>query len=844
MSELMGCCCFWTRIVGASAGMPYCGQPVLTAENGTDEYKQHIHYLRIGRIAWFAGFVCIYFTTLQCLAVPRQIMSGVRSNLIDEMFPSPSKVAERVKRGIAAGYSAGETIQAEDVSELLLAVTSFCKNQEGTNIAISSEWICRMGQVELGESKVSQWDPVDNAPLEQKSTPIAFYKRRLSSLRNICSRPFLDQHVSFGDNPNPESGPPVDFFNMAQFTAAFMNNSKIEGLSSDFDSAAGFSLDVMAQRVKELQASNANMGRTIETLDKKMDALLSQLGAGTLPPHHDIALRSNSHQRVLGVNLDGIADVKPSPKYSQGCFTTRDLPGVLRQKWYEFDQDHNDNLDAEEAKALFANLFPKNAADLTHLLGSGVISVNTYIDYAKAHLVDMNIPRTSFMAYKCRNHHFGLLSLCKPSFIRARYQILHVSRYDNSMSVLARLALTLDFTALAASELAPNSGFYDSNFVIDTTLGMQATLGVLDMVAMALTLALAFFLFVMDAAITIVMWPVSIVSICRLRFVGDESVTDMARTLKSRLLMPLDYRGVKCQFVLPVFLVGELFLGIVFVSAMVNSVHYALQPGFFLHERPMGTMSDECMKAYIESDRAWIKGQGGDHGVSQFEYMTKCIPWTSNRIMRIVHIVNLLLFQTHEATFGHGAICAFSALRCFEVLDVVPMWRWVLMTVRLSGLKLINFLSVYALLIITFGGSMYIQFGDLYNQFSTLSDAVTTMAQASIGNTNRATDHLKPFHEWSGTAIYAYLMIFQVLIVTIAMNVFTTIIIGGFTLATDNTTAAETARALELENVKHMATYFGWQDKTAIDGQPDGQPLTDDRADAIPTDKSELASND
>merc|ERR1719313_471567 len=86
-------------------------------------------------------------------------------------------------------------------------------------------------------------------------------------------------------------------------------------------------------------------------------------------------------------------------------------------------------------------------------------------------------------------------------------------------------------------------------------------------------------------------------------------------------------------------------------------------------------------------------------------------------------------------------------------------------------------------MIVAFGLVMHVSFGMMHDQFSSLSSSCFALMLFSFGMTDRAQEGMHPFVERSGTVLVGYLLIYTVVVITIALNFFTTIVLDAYSQA-------------------------------------------------------------
>eukprot|EP00435_Cladocopium_sp_Y103_P052259 s686_g16.t1 len=116
--------------------------------------------------------------------------------------------------------------------------------------------------------------------------------------------------------------------------------------------------------------------------------------------------------------------------------------------------------------------------------------------------------------------------------------------------------------------------------------------------------------------------------------------------------------------------------------------------------------------------------------------------------------------------------------------------------------KLQNFLLAYVCLVAGSSLIMTLYFGDIFQQFSSLQESFFTLLLYSFGNTERALHGSQPFIETGSSHLHAALFFYTVFVVTIILNMFTTIVIDAFAAEGD----PERYEKIYKEEIKSLTT--------------------------------------
>eukprot|EP00434_Breviolum_minutum_P025163 symbB.v1.2.022228.t3/scaffold1961.1/size94642/4 len=152
----------------------------------------------------------------------------------------------------------------------------------------------------------------------------------------------------------------------------------------------------------------------------------------------------------------------------------------------------------------------------------------------------------------------------------------------------------------------------------------------------------------------------------------------------------------------------------------------------------------------------------------------------------------------------------------FEVISKRPAafslssrLNWLPRTLFLAKSKLHNFLIAYVCLVAGFSLLMTLYFGDIFQQFSSLQESFCTLLLYSFGNTERAFYGAQPFIELGSSHLQAALFFYTVFVVTIILNMFTTIVIDAFAAEGDPERYEKTYQEEMLSVTHRLLKVFG-----------------------------------
>eukprot|EP00928_Gymnodinium_smaydae_P096741 TRINITY_DN8606_c0_g3_i1.p1 TRINITY_DN8606_c0_g3~~TRINITY_DN8606_c0_g3_i1.p1 ORF type:complete len:882 (+),score=94.54 TRINITY_DN8606_c0_g3_i1:87-2732(+) len=811
--------------------------------------------LQLARLSWMAILAVVYTAVLIQLAENPEVTSGVRQEIVDELFPDGGKASERLKEGeVTAG--AKEFVHADDVAQTLTWFTTFCRLKAATDDHIMDAWLCYLSDVNIGETSVSRWDastnralpddgsnstralpqkPVYNFSVSEEIAKVS--EERYKAVQTICSQRFLNDHMAIGDDPISEKHggspePSAGFKDPEQFAENYIDSILKEfSVAGDFEELGGdpeIGLDQIVETLEDIKSKMAEKEESkAPPADEKPQSEATDLeGSSSLdvkPGAHVAAHRhEDAPSSLLAINArkqkfrqrrkksctlhagDDNKDDAPLETYSPQCFDRTDIGGVVREAWETADRDGDLAVvfDEQGVKRLVKFLArDEDQAAMIQKLKShdrdkdGALSVYEYFEFIRKNADSLSVPGRGYLTTKCRNHHFGLLALCKPKHITASYTTRRVERGERGKyKSFETVETRLKFTAAGGNQKA---GWYRFHYQV-TTFSPWGRKYLPHAVLMCTFLLLMICVLVFDFLLTILLWPVSLLKLICFRIPRGTSFDDASEMVSSRISVLFDWRLCRTRFVTFSQLVVENAIAIVFIWSTYQALLQAFTPSM----TSSGAHTPKCMRALLEMDLQWMSssfvGKVTERGLTPIEYLIHCRD-DMEQIPKFAEMLNILFFESNGKTSGF--VLALMFLRVSQILEFWQSMKWLPNTMALARPKVAEFTVAYSLLILAFALVIHIQFGDLYAQYSSIDLSFIALLMYSFGDTDRATDGTYPFLEGSGTAISLYLLAFTLIVVTICLNVFTTIVIDAYAAATD---PDEVEKVLEERDRNHQ----------------------------------------
>jgi len=800
--------------------------------------------LRWIRLFWWLALLVFYASVLLLASTDRELSSALRQEAVEELFPDWNKAAERMKEGMKTpelkellhvdDVASTLTIFNDRCRDQSFVSTSMkavweCKLFDVVvNRLSGAEWDPAMNRnlPDIDSDNVfgTGKKGIFETKVNEASKELANERRR--AMQTICSDIFFQNHVVIGDDPKK-----VPWGNVTAFDEEVVNKATAgSGLHPDFDffPNRGHGQTAITQRLvqlhKDAQETQKGMDKITRALHLDPDPPdehepqddpppLQGHGSPRLhrrnpwlldveaqpepgsPPLGLLAVATrpggSSSRKEPGVQWNESQRQEEREKvdeddkyYGPGCFDTSDVAGLLRDLWSRHIGQGSTSMGKPSAEAMLKEVMPNVTGDSLerlwqsinhddHADGNQSLSAKEFLDFAESHLSELQFPVRGYLNLECRNHHFSLIGLCKPEYISVLYQIGFVPSSPGHKSERGRCGTRMHIRMIF-KQLETGAGWYkaDLRITVKSQVGAASTTMI---VMMFITLTLCLLLTLFDTTLTLILLLLNLLRVLQLDL-PSTSYEEIEHLLWLKVLYIVDARGVLSRTSQSVVIVIERLIGICFVAACVQAAREALMP----NSMPMGGMSDRCVLAWLQANKEWIinslRGVYVEHGLSILTYLHECT--NLNGIDYAGELVFQLLFE-EEGSY-HALVVGLVFVRVLESFNLTYRLRWLPRTIFLAKFKLINFVIAYVALVAGFALLMTLYFGELYQQYSTLDRSFHTLLVYSFGMTERATYGMQPFIERSGGHLYAALFVFSVFMVTIILNMFTTIVIDAF----------------------------------------------------------------
>eukprot|EP00927_Polykrikos_kofoidii_P062570 TRINITY_DN57385_c0_g1_i1.p1 TRINITY_DN57385_c0_g1~~TRINITY_DN57385_c0_g1_i1.p1 ORF type:complete len:793 (-),score=100.35 TRINITY_DN57385_c0_g1_i1:386-2764(-) len=726
-----------------------------------------MHLLR--RWRWWHLFLMIlllatYGYALSVLDGRRQLTSAAWREILGELNPSSAKSAERLtEREVTPSWD--DAMQADDVTKTLNSFQTFCRVKFGMDDHIPFYWRCNIMDVH------TSWQKAAGLPLEPNMN---------------CSTDFVNRHIVVGDDPRcvPWGDRSLELLSrLLEADGDVLGAAKTASIPPFFDEFNVHSGSPMLASIEELIDS---VDRGILELKVMMNATLRQVAS--LP----------------GVSPSILADVAsptPAPRSHWR----------LRQKGRKLGT----RLAAEKIASSVA------ATDCD-AIRAGCPS------FKNAPFVDESeVPCRCFfrdsmqhdaVSSVCRNHHWGLLHLCRPNKIVVRFEIRRVLCEELSPP---RCTPTLWFSARMTFKQIRSirssnepSGLYSTSLKLDEGrwLGnMRVVHGIMGFISLGFIMW-----FLLQGPLwAVLFFPWNLSHLLALRQVASDDFgaeldnsTDAERQsltsgeeesrrmtahsvmlraeFEERLSALIGGFGLRTKYMAHIDVLAENIAAILIVSGFIFS--------------SLDTLA-MCSQTRVTN--------GDADEMPTWSYMTDHF----GGFQLVSEVLYLLFF---DATFCHGTawfiLYVTTMLGVFESIEGLS---WVPAILRLSGARLTHFFIAYAIVIFGFGLVIWIQFGARFVQFSTLSRAWYELFLLACGIPMHVFSDIHPYYDDGSFRVSCFLALYLVLVVTVGLNFFTTIILDAYNLAKHKSNADRAKSRIKRSVVSWLMRLMG----VALPGQ-------------------------
>jgi hypothetical protein len=780
---------------------------------------------------WYSKFrllqillvAAIQFATLRIITGDGAAHAAPIDNMRDEFFPDLNKYHEKMDNGLEMLLHQQEYAHAQQVVKFTSWMQQFCAANFFMEGHMAPVWQCVMSNVRINDGLGSE--PDRKATLLEPGF----------ELMN-CSKPYMHVHMARGDNgnKNPWGQLPRDI--LAHREENPDSVAKLEGYDEwPFMERSPFYKSIHnARDCDDIDAKRLGWkGSEVEAFKKKIGlgdstfkALRSmRLGGESMDPavlHHSLGLPMNvattvsrdlggvSGPLVVAPNatfateaeqavvrkyrpLASPSQILASPDESPGGVTSDDLEQKAEAVINSRNRNRTDCKDREYNSATIEGACLENA-------GGGS---------------DMTSSEEGYYS-ECRNHHWGpLIYICRPESLKIQYYTENgafaCSRKDDidcfdangDTGEHTRSWYMFDFNYWNIED----TGWYQTSVTVKTGVHMIQTK------AWHLVFFLPHLLFYVvtmaPATVTIIMWPVTLIRLIVLRFMDDKSF------VADRCADMVDYRRSRTRYLTIMQCMLENAATLCFYISIVVSIYSAVIPSMpqFTDPKKFGGFSNFHLAPYDDKETLMFS-----HDLDEMEEThRKCMtedadcevlllsPYAYVRLdIRHRELSLLRLFAVYIRIFcfaGHAKMwlawnMVFLIVRCGALFSVFKALRWLPDTVMLCIWPVVTMLFMFFIVILGFAVMFNAAFGSTILCFHSVQRAMSVLILYIFGLYDPMGTHIHTFQETTGGAATAALAMYNLFVIIISLNFFTSIVMVGYSTATESSRAQRQAKLL------------------------------------------------
>jgi len=394
---------------------------------------------------------------------------------------------------------------------------------------------------------------------------------------------------------------------------------------------------------------------------------------------------------------------------------------------------------------------------------------------------------TPYVLATCRNHHWGLMHLCRPDDLKVSFYIEQIKHRDpeehldlHTNHVRRRLVwfrVDMVFEKVVgvwdkpagwySARLKLSEGeFYGHKDFMDGCLGLSALLLLLWCLVRHLVFLVAYFPFRAHQ-----LWLMRDPDHCRAavmtarssavdapdnfrRATGVQGRAVTRDIFEMRLVLLVDGDGIRARYLSVAGVCWENF------AALVVTLSFSLS--VFYQKSMMMPSEDESFTMITGSQ------------------------YINRELFGLSRATEVLYDLFFDATASHGLAWILLYLRTvFFFLGAISGLKWLPVTIILASARSIYFMIAYSVMIVGFANVFYIQFGARFVQFSSISRASYELFLLSCGVPGYVFEDIYPWQDKDSLYTSLYLAFYMLLAITIGLNFFTTIMLDAYALAQD-----------------------------------------------------------
>ncbi|CUV06576.1 unnamed protein product [Cryptosporidium hominis] len=196
----------------------------------------------------------------------------------------------------------------------------------------------------------------------------------------------------------------------------------------------------------------------------------------------------------------------------------------------------------------------------------------------------------------------------------------------------------------------------------------------------------------------------------------------------------------------------------------------------------------------------------------------KCVDphlfWSETLHLTGAEYYGQVLFSLWIKTKLHAIAVLLLFIRLLEISLFSSNTSFLLMTFIFAFVPFMYFTAIFLVLLFAFSIIMHAMYGAIYIQFSTISISFYSLFLFAFGSPFSETEvGIHAYFEKSAYGAAAMLLLFEILFVTILLNMFTTIIMNSYAIATKNTECPMRMKKVTASLWYQAKLIFGFDDE-------------------------------
>ncbi|KAF7457790.1 polycystic kidney disease protein 1-like 2 [Cryptosporidium felis] len=362
-----------------------------------------------------------------------------------------------------------------------------------------------------------------------------------------------------------------------------------------------------------------------------------------------------------------------------------------------------------------------------------------------------------------RNHHWDLLFKCDPEWVTVVFEVSAVKREKYPLWWKTELFFTRN---------SPYLNHYIPEIEITTGMAYQRHYPISTLLPI-MTLLLFFWLLFPGAISSVLMFPFNVYRLV--------SKNGRFRDIIGHFIDPFGNRINTLSW---------------FQILLENTIGILIMGGFIFSSLAIHFGSELCIETAYK----------------------KCVDphvfWSETLHLSGAEYYGQVLFGLWIKTKLHAIAVLLLFIRLLEVSLFSNNTSFLLMTFIFAFVPFMHFTAIFLILLFAFSIIMHAMYGAIYIQFSTISISFYSLFLFAFGSPFSGTEcGIHAYFEKSAYGAAAMLLLFEILFVTILLNMFTTIIMNSYAVATKNTESPMRMKKVTASLWYQAKLIFGFDDE-------------------------------